>query len=83
MEIGKAEATETTVQDVESGALKNVKPRDADLALRVYEFDVTEAEIAAVNHQKLVRKIDLRLIPIVSYAAQLPIEPCTDSKIYR
>jgi predicted nucleic acid-binding protein len=83
MEIGKAEATETTVHDVESGALKNVKPRDADLALRVYEFDVTEAEIAAVDHQKLVRKIDLRLIPIVSYAAQLSIEPCTDSKIYR
>jgi hypothetical protein len=71
MEIKKAGLAETTIQDVESGALKNVKPIDADLALRVYEFDVTEAEIAAVNHQKLVRKIDIRLIPIVSCTARL------------
>jgi hypothetical protein len=66
MEIKKVEPLQTTVRDIESGALKNVKPKDADLALKVYELDVTEAEIGAVNHRKLVRKIDLRLIPIVS-----------------
>ncbi|GAM41174.1 hypothetical protein TCE0_041r14101 [Talaromyces pinophilus] len=71
MEIKKVEPLQTTVRDIESGALKNVKPKDADLALKVYELDVTEAEMGAVNHRKLVRKIDLRLIPIMMAAITL------------
>ncbi|KUL82429.1 hypothetical protein ZTR_11203 [Talaromyces verruculosus] len=71
MEIKKVEPLQTTVRDIETGALKNVKPKDADLALKVYELDVTEAEIGAVNHRKLVRKIDLRLIPIMMAAITL------------
>jgi hypothetical protein len=69
MEIEKTPPAEATAQDVESADLKNIKSTDADLALKVYDLDVTEAEIATVSHRKLVRKIDLRLIPIVSCTA--------------
>lgn len=56
--------SEATMDD-----MKNVVAHgDADMALDIYDtVDVSPEEIAAVDHKKLVRKIDLHLIPIVSH----------------
>lgn len=51
--------------DFAEGDIKASLQRNGDLALRVYELDVTEDELARVDPKKLLRKIDLHLIPIV------------------
>lgn len=46
---------------------QHVKPEDADMALQVYNITgYTQEELANVNEKKLLRKIDLHLLPIVS-----------------
>lgn len=62
--IEKAD-TRVTVGDHTEGSTKVVLQRDGDLALGVYELDVTEDEVARVDRKKLLRKIDFHLIPIV------------------
>lgn len=49
--------------------MKNIVAHgDADMALNIYDtVNVSPEEISAVDHRKLVRKIDLHLIPIVSH----------------
>ncbi len=62
---------------------KDIIPsEDADMALNVYAMaDCTPGEIAAVDEKKLLRKIDIRLMPIVrihiSMACQLSGEANT------
>lgn len=67
--------------DVVEGDLKAFQAK-GDLALQVYAFDVTAAELAQVDAKKLVRKIDLHLIPVVSVlqARSRPLN--TDRNIY-
>ena len=55
-----------------SNDLKAVAAEDADMALQVYNnTECTEAEVAGVDENKLLRKIDFHLMPIVS----LPFQP--------
>ncbi|CZR62693.1 related to permease of the major facilitator superfamily [Phialocephala subalpina] len=52
--------------------LKVITPADADMALQVYsKLDCTEAEVAAVDEKKLLRKIDLHMLPIMFIAIAL------------
>ncbi|KAF7551300.1 hypothetical protein G7046_g7761 [Stylonectria norvegica] len=57
-----------TDHDFENGDIKAIARHDGDMALRVYELDVTEEELAGVDQKKLMRKIDLHLIPIMCVA---------------
>ncbi|KAH8807654.1 permease of the major facilitator superfamily [Xylogone sp. PMI_703] len=52
--------------------LKGAKEKDVDMAMQLLAMaDCNAAEIAAVDHKKLVRKIDLRLMPIMFFAILL------------
>ena len=52
-----------------SNDLKTAAAEDADMALQVYNnIECTEAEVAAVEEKKLLRKIDFHMLPIVRFS---------------
>lgn len=63
MDIEKSPHSAQVATDPEG--MKHVSSKDVDMALGAMDMDVTPEEMAAVDMKKLVRKIDLHLIPIV------------------
>ncbi|RDW84470.1 hypothetical protein BP6252_02060 [Coleophoma cylindrospora] len=67
--LGASQAIDivTTSHDV-----KHITAEDTDMALQVYNIeDCTPEEIASVNEKKLLRKIDLHMLPIMFIAITL------------
>ena len=49
----------------QEGVDKPISSADGDAALGIFDLDVSEGEVALVDRKKLLRKIDIHLIPIV------------------
>lgn len=70
LETPAMDVIQTNVSSIHIGDiadLKSAKREDVDMANEVLmQSDCTAEEVAAVDQKKLLRKIDIRLLPIVS-----------------